>query len=277
MIRKILIVICLIVFCGSGAYILKHVLDNTSAEKTLEQVAQVKEKEDGNGLKDVYAENNHTVGWIEVEGTKIDYPVMQTGNATSEPDPEFYLHHDFNKESAASGTPFVDEVSIIEKATVLRDAGDAGGVPVGNGYAVDYSTWNWLIYGHHMKFGTMFHDLLEFESKDFWKNHKTFEFDRIVLGEKDGELTVSEVDEEYEIIAAGYSQIYPKDSDAFKYYEYAGWFDEESFNDFIAGIKAEACYDTGVTAEYGDQLVTMSTCAYQTEDGRFYVVGKRIK
>ena len=112
---------------------------------------------------------------------------------------------------------------------------------------------------------------------DFWKNHKTFEFDRIVLGEKDGEVTVSEVDEEYEIIAAGYSQIYPKDSDAFKYYEYAGWFDEESFNDFIAGIKAEACYDTGVTAEYGDQLVTMSTCAYQTEDGRFYVVGKRIK
>jgi len=273
MIRKIILVICLIVFCGSGYYLVKYVTDNTAAEKTVAQVAEIKSR----GLDEVFAENNDLVGWIQIEGTKIDYPVMQTGNATGEPDPEFYLHRDFNKESSASGTPFADDGSVIDGATRLRDAGDSGGIKVGEGYIIDHPTWNWLIYGHHMRFGTMFHDLLEFENKDFWEQHKTLEFDHIVISEgTDGALTVGEVDEEYEIIAAAYSQIYEEDSDAFKYYTYTGFYDEESFNEYIDGVKAEACYDTGVTAEYGDQLVTLSTCAYHTKNGRFYIVGKRI-
>ena len=51
---------------------------------------------------------------------------------------------------------------------------------------------------------------------------------------------------------------------------------EERFNEYISGVKSLSAYDTGETAEYGDQLVTLSTCAYHTEDGRFFVVGKRI-
>ncbi len=271
MIRKILFMICLIVFCGSGYYLLQYVMENTSAQKTVEQVAETRER----GLDKVYAENNDLVGWIEIEGTKVNYPVMQTGNATGTDDPEFYLHRDFNRQASQAGTPFADQSSVIAGATKLENAGDTNAIQVGDGYVVDYSTWNWLIYGHHMKFGTMFHDLLEFDDKDFWKGHKTFEFDRVVIGE-DGQ-TITEEDEEYEIVAAAYSKIYPKESSAFKYYAYPGCYDEESFNEFIDGVKKESCYDTGVTAEYGDQLVTLSTCAYHTKNGRFYIVGKRIE
>ena len=80
----------------------------------------------------------------------------------------------------------------------------------------------------------------------------------------------------YQIIAACYSKIYDQEDDVFKYYQYAGITDEEQFNEYVAGVKAISGYDTGVTAEYGDQLVTLSTCAYQTEEGRFFIVGKRI-
>ena len=270
MIRKILIIICLIVFCGAGYYVAQYVLDNLSAENTLDQVAETRER----GLDKVFAENDDLVGWVEIEGTKIDYPVMQTTAESASDDPEYYLHRDFNKEPSESGTPFADAGSSIAGATRTRDAGDAGAVRYGDEYVALYSTWNWLIYGHHMKFGTMFHDLLKFEDKDFWEEHRTFCFDRVNIG-ADGKIT--EIDEDYEIIAAGYSQIYPEDSDVFKYYEYGAHYDEESFNEYISGIKAESLYDTGVNAEFGDQLVTLSTCAYQTEDGRFYVVGKRVK
>ena len=262
--RKILIVICLIVFCGSGYYVFRYVFDNISAEKTLEQIAESKER----GLEEVYAKNDDLVGWVEIEDTKIDYPVMQTAGGSGERDPEFYLHRDFNKESSESGTPFLDSYSSIAGATkVLNEKS-------GRTHIAGESTWNWLIYGHHMKFGTMFHDLMEFEDKSFWEEHRTFCFDRIDIG-RDG--SVSEINEEYEIIAAAYSKIYPDASKAFKYYTYAGDYDEESFDEFLSGIKAEACYDTGISASYGDQLVTLSTCAYHTDNGRFYVVGKRIE
>lgn len=251
LIRKIFIVICLMVFCGSAAYILHYVYLNMTAQKTISEVAESRSR----GLAEVYAKNNDLVGWIYIEGTKIDYPVMQTTS-----DPEFYLHRDFNKEYSESGTPFVDSFSSIARATRV------------DGVISDYSTWNWLLYGHHMKFGTMFHDLMKFEDKEFWEGHKTLEFDRIRI---DAEGNITEVDEDYEIIAAAYSQIYPKNSNAFKYYSYAGYYDEESFYDFIAGVKAEACYDTGLSATYGDQLVTLSTCAYHTNNGRFYIVAKR--
>lgn len=264
MVRKILIVICLIVFFGSGAYIAKYVLENLHAEKTVKQVAESRSR----GLAEVYAQNNDLVGWIEIKGTKINYPVMQTGEGTNEPDPEFYLHRDFNKEASESGTPFVDSFSSIAGASRVLDESD-GSVSIASD-----STWNWLIYGHHMKFGTMFHDLMNYEEKSFWEDHKTFRFDRIMI---DGDGNVDEIDEDYEIIAAAYSQIYPDTSNAFKYYAYAGYYDEESFNEFLNGIKAESCYDTGIDASYGDQLVTLSTCAYHTENGRFYIVGKRVQ
>ena len=66
-------------------------------------------------------------------------------------------------------------------------------------------------------------------------------------------------------------------STEFKFYQYASFTSKEDYEDYIAGIKAESVYDTGETAKYGDQLVTLSTCAYHVDDGRFYVVGRKIK
>ena len=79
-------------------------------------------------------------------------------------------------------------------------------------------------------------------------------------------------------MAAFYAEIKNVDEGGFKYYQYAGITTEESFNEYVAGVKSESEYDTGVEAEYGDQLITLSTCNYHVGDGRgrFAVVAKRI-
>ena len=244
--RKIILVICLIVFLGSAGVLLDYFINGAREQGALEDLKGLQtEREDLVTDKgtiigkyaDLYLANDDIIGWVTIEDTNIDYPVMQTQD-----DPEFYLHRGFDKEYAASGVAFMDAVSDIF-------------VP----------TSNFLIYGHNMKNGTMFHDLLEYEDKAFYEQHPTFKFDTIYKG---GQGT-------YQVIAAGYTQIYPQDSKKFKYYQYAGMTTETEFYEYLRGVREISSYDTGVSAEYGDQLITLSTCAYHVEDGRFIVVAKR--
>ena len=62
--------------------------------------------------------------------------------------------------------------------------------------------------------------------------------------------------------------------DGFKYYHFVNAESAEAFDEYIAQCKALALYDTGVTAEYGDQLITLSTCEYSRTNGRMVVVAK---
>lgn len=239
---KILLAICLIVFCGSGYFLADYFLKAHQAQSGFEKLKKVEDGSGGRDLTDLYRQNKDLIGWVSIDGTKIDYPVMQTKDEGQ--DPEYYLHRNFEKEYSDAGTPFMDAASDIY-------------IP----------TSNWLIYGHHMRSGIMFHDLVKYEDEDFYEEHPVFRFDSIT-GTGSGE---------YQIIAAGYSKVYPKGSKAFKYYQYGGITTEEDFNDYLAGVKKLSLYDTGETAVYSDQLVTLSTCAYQTDNGRFFVVGKLVR
>ena len=245
--RKIILVICMIVFLGSASVLLDYYINGAKEQNALEGLGDMKSaaqelKTDKGTVVGEYAElykaNSDIIGWVKIDDTKIDYPIMQT-----QADPEYYLHRSFDGEYASSGTPFMDAASDIF-------------IP----------TSNFLIYGHNMKNGTMFHDLLKYESSEFYQEHKTFKFDTIYKGGQG----------EYQVIAAAYSKIYPKDSAKFKYYQYAAITSEAQFNEYVNGVKALAIYDTGVSVEYGDQLVTLSTCAYHTDEGRFFVVAKRV-
>lgn len=80
----------------------------------------------------------------------------------------------------------------------------------------------------------------------------------------------------YEVMAAFYSKVYDVDEQGvFRYYEYTDLSSPERFQEYVEQVKATALYDTGVTAECGDQLLTLSTCSYHTADGRFVVVAKK--
>ena len=194
------------------------------------------EDEDITGRYDeLYAENPDLFGWITIEGTKIDYPVMHTPD-----NPEYYLHRSFQKKYSSSGVPFLDAKCYI-------------------------GCGNYLLFGHHMKNGTMFAGLMDYRKEDFWKEHKTVIFDTL---EERGV---------YEIMAAFYSKIYlTTDTDVFRWYNYTDLTDEAVFNEYIAGVEAAKLYDTGITAEFGDELLTLSTCGKDSTQ-RFVVVAKRVK
>lgn len=200
-----------------------------------------------NGRHDLVAlhrKNSDVVGWIKINGTRIDYPVMQTPE-----DPEFYLRKNFNKQYSLAGTPFMDAASRRSRSK------------------------NFLIYGHNMKSGTMFHSLLNYEKKQFCRKHPTFTFDEYRNGHQ--------VHGTYEVIAAFRTRIVPASSGQFRYHTYADIEDSMSFRAYVKGIRILSG-DTvqenvhSAAPKWGDQLVTLSTCAYHSENGRFVVVGRRI-
>jgi len=121
---------------------------------------------------------------------------------------------------------------------------------------------NVVIYGHHMKNGSMFSDLCKYESEDFYQAHKNVHFDTLAdFGE-------------YEIVAAFKTVAYSQEG--FKYYHFVNAEDEAAFDEFIAECKSLALYDTGVSAEYGDKLITLSTCEYSRTNGRMVIVAKLV-
>lgn len=185
---------------------------------------------------ELYRQNSDLIGWICIEDTNINYPVMQ-----SKDEPNFYLKHGFDKKYSDCGCPYVQENCDAQKPSD-----------------------NLIIYGHHMKNGSMFSDLEKFKKKDFWEEHKTFSFN--TLYEK----------QTYEVIAVFKTVVYTGSANEFKYFQFSDAQTPEQFDEYIAKCKEKALYDTCVSAEYGDKLITLSTCEYSNTNGRLVLVAKII-
>ncbi len=157
-------------------------------------------------------------------------------------DEDYYLHHDFYGQKSIYGTLFVKDIADVETPGT-----------------------NIIIYGHHMRNNTMFGDLDAYESEDYCKSHDIIEFNTLYEERR------------YRVISVFRSEILPEDSDEFRYYEFYQADSKEDFDDFYHNIKKISEYETGVNADYGDTFITLSTCAYHTQNGRFVVVAKRIR
>lgn len=201
-------------------------------------------------MSQLYELNDDTIGWLTIDDTNIDYPVMQ-----SMEDEEYYLERGFDKEYNSNGCLIMDTDSVVGSGTKDNDYAD-GTLP----------STNLIIHGHHMKNGEMFGNLDKFKDVKYFKDHRIIEFSSLYENR------------EYEICAVFLSQVYLKtQTDVFKFYNFFQADTEEEFNDFYDNIKKLSLYDTGVTAKYGDEFITLSVCAYHVENGRLVVVGKRIK
>ncbi len=187
--------------------------------------------------KNLYNKNKGLIGWIKIADTNIDYPVMQAA------DNDYYLRRNFEQEYDKNGCIFLDkDCDVIKRST------------------------NLIAYGHHMNSGKMFGKLDKYYgTKDSYKKYKYIEFDTIY--EKGT----------YEVMYVFRSKIYEEDEIVFKYYQFIDVASEAEFDSNMKEMAAMSLYDTGVTARYGDELLTLSTCDYYTDYGRFVVVAKRIK
>lgn len=155
---------------------------------------------------------------------------------------EFYLDHDVDHEPDKNGTLFMDY-----QCDVLAPS------------------FNFIIYGHNMRSGNMFGNLDKYKSEDYYKKHPRILFDTIY--EKGT----------YEVMYVFNSHIYTEDEITFKYYQMIDVASEKEFESNMKSMQEISLYDTGVTAVYGDQLLTLSTCDYGEDDGRFVVVAKRVQ
>lgn len=156
-------------------------------------------------------------------------------------DNDYYLRRNFDEEYDKNGCLFLDyQCDILNRNT------------------------NWIIYGHNMQSGNMFGKLDKYSDEEYYKAHPKFEFDTIY--EKGA----------YEIVYVFRSKIYNEDAVVFKYYQFLDVQSEVEFNSNMAEMKKLSLYDTGITPEYGDELLTLSTCDYQENNGRFVIVARKI-
>lgn len=172
--------------------------------------------------------------WLYIADTNIDYPVMWTPG-----DETYYLYRLYDGTDNQNGSLLLDTDSSLSPLTT-----------------------NLIIHGHDMRSGAMFGNLTDYADQTYCEQHKEML------------LFTPDCERKYEVIAVFYSQVYKKKDTVFKFYKFFEADTEEEFNDFYNNIKKLSIYDTGVTAEFGDRFITLSTCSSHVENGRFVVVAK---
>lgn len=182
---------------------------------------------------DLFSINPDFAGWLQIPGTDIDYPVMQTPE-----DPDYYLSRNFYETETNQGSIFADGRCDLQRPSE-----------------------NILLHGHHMRDGSMFGSLVDYEDKSFWEEHKYIFFD-----------TLTET-HTYEVLAVFISSV--NAGADFPYYQFVDS-DDVGYDSFIRLCKRYSLYDTGVDASYGENLLTLSTCEYTADNNRFVVVAKCI-
>ena len=155
---------------------------------------------------------------------------------------DYYLHRNIYKNYSSHGTPYLAEYCNIQ-----------------------YSD-NLIIYGHHMNDNSMFAQLDNYKKYSFYENHKYIKFYSYYNGKT--------IEKTYEVAIAFKTVAYS--DKGFKYYNYTNFSDVQELNDFIENCRKLEFYNTGIDINYGDKLITLSTCEYSQKNGRIVVVAKQI-
>ncbi len=187
-------------------------------------------------LKELKNKNNDIVGWIKIDETKINYPVLQTI------DNEFYTQHDY-----------------------LKNVSDNGSIVLDKDYKFDPAGMNMFIFGVNKNNYVMFSELLQYKNESFYNEHKNID------------IITENNEETYKVVSVFESKIYAENETGFKYYEFANIGNEEQFMEYTKNIKEMSLFKSDEELKYGDQLLTLSTNSYHTDNGRFVVVAKKIK
>jgi len=175
--------------------------------------------------------NTDVAGWLTVDGTNIDYPILQaTDNVT-------YLDRNYYQHDSIAGSIFLDYRNNVD--------------------TLDLNT---IIYGHRMKDGSMFQDLINFMDEDFFNKHRTIVLETL-----------------YDSYEAEIFAVYNTTTD-FNYIE-TDFSSEEDYANLLTNIKEKSLFDSNIEVDEQDQIITLSTCDYSLDpdEGRLAVHAKLIK
>ena len=257
------IVLLVLVFGVSAFFVGNYILESREQAKKFDALAQLKEEAKENAAEpqateetgpdatysdadirdannmlveygELYALNSDVVGWIRIDGTKLDYPVMQTPD-----NPNYYLYRDFDGKDSARGCIYAREECDINEPSD-----------------------NITMYGHNMRDGSMFAAANAYVHKATWEENPLIFFDTLYEYHT------------YKIFAVFKTSA--NIGEGFTYHNMIDAQNKEDFDQFIAKCKDLSFYDTGITPQYGDKIICLSTCEYTLDNGRLVIAAVRI-
>ncbi|MDF2557748.1 MAG: sortase, SrtB family [Bacillales bacterium] len=183
----------------------------------------------------VYGQNNDLRGWLTVPETNIDYPVVQTTNN------KVYLNTDFFGNENKNGCLFFDKSNLISKFN---------------------SSQCLVIYGHNMKTGQMFHDLIKYQDVEFYKKSPT--------------LTMNTVYEEREYKIFACFSAGAEDENFYNYRKF-NFDNPDKFLNFIEEIEEKSYFTTGVDVIQSDSILLLSTCSNEFKGARLVLAARLVR
>lgn len=209
-------------------------------DNTEEQKPDVSEGIDWEKLKDI---NNEIVGWIQIDDTQVDYPVLW--HESDDRNYQFYLSHNYKKDYDSYGSIFVDYR--CTKGTASK---------------------NLVMHGHHMNDGSMFGELMKYGGTtgnlDFYKKVPTIEFDT-----PDGNAT-------YKIISVFKTNTLSSQGEFFNYM-IGNFQNDKDFMNYVYNVRIRSMFNCPVDVNEDDELITLSTCSYEFTNFRTVVVARKVR
>ncbi len=185
----------------------------------------------------LYAENQDFVGYLSAENTDIDFAIVQGE------DDEEYLEKDFFGEYTKYGSPFMS-------AANSRDTLDT----------------NTVIYGHHMRDGSLFATLDQYTTLEGYKEAPVISFNTLYH------------DYDFKVIAVMITNIKPEDDNGYVFpYYWTSINSSLNYTAYLNQLSQRSLYDTGVSVLPTDKLLTLSTCYSEFEDARLVVVARLVR
>ena len=185
----------------------------------------------------LYGQNPDFVGYLYADGSELDTPVVQGEN-----DKE-YVEKNFYGESTKYACPFVTSSNNIE--------------------TLDSNT---VIYGHHMRDGSIFGKLDQYRNLDGYKKAPVITFNTLYQ------------DYSFKVIAVMITNINPKHDNNYVFtYYWTNLNNELNHTAYLNQLSQRSLYDTGVDVLPSDKLLTLSTCCKDFDDARLVVVARLVR
>ena len=246
----IVLIVCILILGNEARHSLAAQSLSRSLTSLYHNYLHLDDKEDGNtdplpGAVKLLEKNPDTVGWVRIEGTNVDGPVVQRKTADGN---EYYLKRSFDGKNNKAGTLFLD---MRAQLTASRRSD------------------NLTIYGHNQKDRTMFGDLSNYKNNvDYYKQHPTVLFSSNYRVDR------------YKIFAYFVSPVTPnqtRDGIVFDYHNYINFSSRAEYNEFVDNIMLRSQIITDVDLQYGDEFLTLSTCSNEYDNLRFIVFARKVR
>lgn len=225
--KKLILSICIVVLFLSSYKIISYLYSSFNNKSIYRDIStqyhkKYESKEGSNDfLKDI---NKDIVAWIRLPNTNIDYPVVKGV------DNSFYLNHDINGDKSIHGSIFIDYRNKLDEDK------------------------NLIIYGHHMKDGTMFKDLVKYKDQDFFEKNK---YIHLYI---DGKLIEYEI---FSVMLVGGSSDYID----------INLNSSDEFSQYLDNIIENSLFYRDISFDGSEKLLTLSTCSYEFDNARTVVYG----